>query len=99
VEHLLSALEMLGVDNARIEVEGGSEVPIVDGSALGWTVDVQSVSRVQGMSSLQPAQPAVVVFAVLLSSRDTKLLLLCKLPDATRPSGWWAAADAGLGPG
>lgn len=44
VEHLLSALEMLGVDNARIEVEGGSEVPIVDGSALGWTVDVQSVS-------------------------------------------------------
>ena len=46
VEHLLSALEMLGVDNARIEVEGGSEIPIVDGSALGWTVDVQSVSRV-----------------------------------------------------
>ena len=25
----------------RIEIEGGSEIPILDGSALGWTLDVQ----------------------------------------------------------
>ncbi len=43
VEHLLSALEMLGVDNARIEIEGGHEVPIIDGSALGWAIDCQAV--------------------------------------------------------
>ena len=39
MEHLLSALEGFGVDNARIEIEGGPEVPIVDGSALGWAID------------------------------------------------------------
>ena len=32
-EHLLAALEALGVDNARIEVEGTGEIPILDGSA------------------------------------------------------------------
>lgn len=41
VESLLSALEALGVDNARIEVEGGWEVPVVDGSAMGWALDIQ----------------------------------------------------------
>ena len=43
VEHLLSALEGFGVDNARIEIEGGPEVPIVDGSALGWAIDLHQV--------------------------------------------------------
>lgn len=52
-EALLSALEACGVDNARIEIEGGAdengvedigvilEVPVVDGSALGWVLEVQ----------------------------------------------------------
>jgi UDP-3-O-[3-hydroxymyristoyl] N-acetylglucosamine deacetylase len=54
-EALLSALEACGVDNARIEIEGGGdvdgdevinigpllEVPVVDGSALGWVLEVQ----------------------------------------------------------
>ncbi len=35
VEHLLAALSAMGVDNARIEING-SEVPLLDGSALGW---------------------------------------------------------------
>ncbi|KAI7838145.1 hypothetical protein COHA_008076 [Chlorella ohadii] len=39
-EHLLAALECCGVHNARIEVEGGKEVPIIDGSALGWATEV-----------------------------------------------------------
>ena len=39
-EALLSALEACGVDNARIEVEGGSEVPMADGSALTWALEV-----------------------------------------------------------
>ena len=42
-EHLLAALEMLGVENCRIEIEGGHEVPIVDGSAQGWCVEIQAV--------------------------------------------------------
>ncbi len=43
MEHLLSALEGFGVDNARIEIEGGPEVPITDGSALLWAVDLHQV--------------------------------------------------------
>jgi len=35
VEHVLAALNALGVDNALIEV-GGPEVPILDGSAAGY---------------------------------------------------------------
>ena len=33
VEHVLSALAGLGVDDAFVEIEGGSEVPAMDGSA------------------------------------------------------------------
>ncbi len=35
VEHLLAALAGLGLDNVRIEVNG-PEIPLLDGSALGW---------------------------------------------------------------
>ncbi|GAX81596.1 hypothetical protein CEUSTIGMA_g9024.t1 [Chlamydomonas eustigma] len=41
VELLLSALELCGVENARIEIEGGLEVPVLDGSALGWVLHIQ----------------------------------------------------------
>ena len=34
VEALLSALECCGVNNARIEIEGGGELPTLDGSAM-----------------------------------------------------------------
>ncbi|MDQ6965157.1 MAG: UDP-3-O-acyl-N-acetylglucosamine deacetylase, partial [Mariprofundales bacterium] len=40
VEHLLSALAGLGVDNARIEVSG-AEVPIMDGSAAPFVFLIQ----------------------------------------------------------
>ena len=35
VEHLLSALTALGIDNVRIEIDG-PEAPLLDGSAKGW---------------------------------------------------------------
>ena len=31
------------MDNARIEIEGGPEVPIIDGSALSWALDLHAV--------------------------------------------------------
>lgn len=40
-ESLLSALEACGVDNARIEIEGGNEVPVTDGSSLTWVLETQ----------------------------------------------------------
>jgi UDP-3-O-[3-hydroxymyristoyl] N-acetylglucosamine deacetylase len=36
VEHLLAALAAMGVDNARIEIDG-AEAPLLDGSAQDWT--------------------------------------------------------------
>ncbi|RLN39757.1 hypothetical protein C2845_PM01G09190 [Panicum miliaceum] len=39
VEHLLSAMEALGVDNCGVEVGGGGdETPLLDGSAQEWVV-------------------------------------------------------------
>ena len=42
VEHLMSALAGLGVDNVLIELDA-AEVPILDGSAAPWTFLIQSV--------------------------------------------------------
>lgn len=39
VEHLLSALSGMGVDNARIEIDG-PEVPLLDGSAQPWVAAI-----------------------------------------------------------
>jgi len=43
VEHLLAALAMMGVDNARIEIDG-PEVPLLDGSAQLWVEAIWVVS-------------------------------------------------------
>ncbi|MBE9107273.1 UDP-3-O-[3-hydroxymyristoyl] N-acetylglucosamine deacetylase, partial [Nostoc cf. edaphicum LEGE 07299] len=45
VEHLLAALSSLGVDNARIEIDG-TEVPLLDGSASVWTANIAQVGLV-----------------------------------------------------
>jgi len=46
VEHLLSALYALGIDNAYIELDN-FEVPILDGSALPYTEAIQRVGTVR----------------------------------------------------
>ncbi|MEH2277446.1 MAG: UDP-3-O-acyl-N-acetylglucosamine deacetylase [Nostoc sp.] len=45
VEHLLAALLGMGVDNARIEIDG-PEVPLLDGSASVWTANITQVGLV-----------------------------------------------------
>jgi UDP-3-O-[3-hydroxymyristoyl] N-acetylglucosamine deacetylase len=45
VEHLLAALSALGVDNARIEIDG-PEVPLLDGSAQVWVDSINAVGLV-----------------------------------------------------
>ncbi|MEH2315562.1 UDP-3-O-acyl-N-acetylglucosamine deacetylase [Nostoc sp.] len=45
VEHLLAALSGMGVDNARIEIDG-PEVPLLDGSASVWTANIAEVGLV-----------------------------------------------------
>lgn len=44
VEHLLAALVGLGVDNVRIDITG-PEVPLLDGSALGWVEAIRQAGR------------------------------------------------------
>lgn len=46
VEHILSSLHGLGVDNAVVEVKGG-EVPILDGSAKDFVESIQRVGFVE----------------------------------------------------
>jgi UDP-3-O-[3-hydroxymyristoyl] N-acetylglucosamine deacetylase len=45
VEHLLAALAGLGVDNARIALDG-PEVPLLDGSAQGWAAAIAAAGVV-----------------------------------------------------
>lgn len=45
VEHLLAALSGMGIDNARIEIDG-AEVPLLDGSALPWVEAIRQVGGV-----------------------------------------------------
>lgn len=56
IEHLMSALAGLGVDNALIEI-GGPEMPIMDGSAAVFVDGIQSV----GLLSLSTARRYVKV--------------------------------------
>ncbi len=49
VEHLLAALAAMGVDNARIEIDG-PEVPLLDGSARVWCEAIASAKLVDSQS-------------------------------------------------
>ena len=44
IEHLMAAFAMLGVDNARIELDG-PEMPIMDGSALPFVQELDRAGR------------------------------------------------------
>ena len=57
VEHLLAALAGCGVTHADI-VLGGTEVPLLDGSALGW-VDAIAEAGLQAASTPPPSPPSL----------------------------------------
>lgn len=40
IEHLLSTLEALSIDNLRIDISDGNHIPILDGSAIGWVDEI-----------------------------------------------------------
>lgn len=62
VEHLMAALFGLGIDNARILVDG-PELPIVDGSAVPWLIllDEAGIEELQAPRSLRVVRKAVEV--------------------------------------
>lgn len=55
VEHLLAALMAMGVEDARIEVDG-PELPLLDGSALSW---VEAIAQV-GLVPTPPENPTEI---------------------------------------
>lgn len=67
MEHLLSALYGMGVDNARIELEG-HEVPILDGSALPWVKAIQEA----GIEEQEQAREYFVVDEEITYKHPTK---------------------------
>ena len=76
VEHLLSALEACGVDNARIEIEGGPEVPIVDGSALSWAMDLHRVRlKMYAFSGI----PSSCIYSHCIRQEAGRQLFVCNL--------------------
>ncbi len=62
VEHLLASLAGMGIDHARIEVDG-AEVPLLDGSARSWTSAIAQAGTVEQpaeISSLVITEPVFV---------------------------------------
>ncbi|BAZ16765.1 UDP-3-0-acyl N-acetylglucosamine deacetylase [Calothrix sp. NIES-4071] len=57
VEHILAALAAMGVDNARIEIDG-PEVPLLDGSASVW---VESILQVGLVAQSEPQKETYVI--------------------------------------
>lgn len=66
VEHLLAALVGFGVDNLYIDIDG-PEVPLLDGSALGW---VEAIQEAGIESQDQPVAPLTLSQPITLQQGD-----------------------------
>ena len=55
VEHLLATLHLLGISNLTIEVQGGNEIPIMDGSGYFFYRELKGNVLKQG-SDIEPLQ-------------------------------------------
>ena len=78
VEHLLAALIGLGIDNARIEIDG-PEVPLMDGSAQVWVNALQAVGQ-----QTQSAERRVWTITQPLWVRDQDAFVVAIPADTTR---------------
>jgi UDP-3-O-[3-hydroxymyristoyl] N-acetylglucosamine deacetylase len=67
VEHLLAALAGSGVDDACIEIDG-SELPLLDGSALVWIKAIQEVGMVESKRPL--SSPLLIKEPIWVNQED-----------------------------
>jgi UDP-3-O-[3-hydroxymyristoyl] N-acetylglucosamine deacetylase len=58
VEHLLASLAAMGVDNARIEIDG-AEIPLLDGSAKIWVESIQATGLAVQTTENLPNIPSI----------------------------------------
>jgi UDP-3-O-[3-hydroxymyristoyl] N-acetylglucosamine deacetylase len=74
VEHLLAALAGMGVDNARIEIDG-PEVPLLDGSARVWAEAIAQVGlaaqSVNGGEDIPPLEEPPLQEPIWVRQGDT----------------------------
>jgi UDP-3-O-[3-hydroxymyristoyl] N-acetylglucosamine deacetylase len=75
VEHLLSALWGMGIDNVVIAIEG-EEIPILDGSALPW---VELINQA-GIVPQSPQNPVPILEAPLWVTEGEKFVLAMPSP-------------------
>ena len=77
VEHLLAALVLSGVDNARIEIDG-PEVPLLDGSAKIW---VEAIANV-GVQTQSAPRSTHTISAPLCLQRDDAFVVALPAAEA-----------------
>ncbi|MBQ3635996.1 MAG: UDP-3-O-acyl-N-acetylglucosamine deacetylase [Bacteroidales bacterium] len=76
IEHVLSALRGLGVDNCEIDIDG-PEVPILDGSALLYTTAIRKV----GLRTLDAERKYLVVTHKVVYEDKAKGISIIAMPD------------------
>ena len=87
VEHLLASLIGTGLTHAHIEING-NEIPLLDGSAIGWIEEIEKVGMINSTTSPKP-RPEItspmcvkkgesVIFAI--PSKNLKLIGLVDFP-------------------
>ncbi|MFN6471102.1 MAG: UDP-3-O-acyl-N-acetylglucosamine deacetylase [Nostoc sp. SerVER01] len=74
VEHLLAALSAMGVNNARIEIDG-SEVPLLDGSANVWAANIAQVGLAS--QTIDNREPLAIKEPIWVYQEDA---FVCALP-------------------
>lgn len=106
VEHLLAALVGLGIDNVRIEING-PELPLLDGSALGWVEAIgQAGRREQGAArpGAHLSQPVSVhhgdAFVAAFPAPEARLTYGIDFEVAAIGNQWfsWSPAAEPFGP-
>ncbi len=104
VEHLLAALAALGIDNARIELDG-AEVPLLDGSAQVWVEAVQQagwVAQAQAQIAPRLAQPIWVAageaFAAALPAAALRFTYGIDFEQSAIGNQWQSWSPSALSP-
>ncbi len=87
VEHLLASLIGAGVTHAHIEITG-NEIPLLDGSAIGWIEEIEKVGMINSSTSPKPRPELItpvfvnkgesLIFA--MPSKNLKLIGLIDFP-------------------
>ncbi|HEY9693066.1 MAG TPA: UDP-3-O-acyl-N-acetylglucosamine deacetylase [Oculatellaceae cyanobacterium] len=96
VEHLLAALAGMGVDNARIEING-SELPLLDGSAKIWAEAIAIVGIVPATGENNPTpNPSLNAGRAVLGTGENnndRVVSLCSYLEIKQPI-WVYQGDA-----